>query len=91
MCFLALNLISNDQTLIVKIGNIFASSNNRIRLFARLMGTATIGFLRSLFSTLPYDILMMVIYFDTTENYGYNCSDYFEQLPKEGPVEIYAK
>lgn len=33
--FLALNLISNDQTLIVKICNILASSNNRIRLFGQ--------------------------------------------------------
>nr|YP_010472458.1 hypothetical protein N4L43_pgp051 [Pleurosigma intermedium]UVG42069.1 hypothetical protein [Pleurosigma intermedium] len=89
MRFLALNLINNDQTLIVKIGNILASSNNRIRLFARLMGAVTIGFLGALSSTLPYAVLMMVIYFDTTENCGYNCSDYFEQLPKEEPVNIY--
>lgn len=91
MRFLALNLISNDQTLIVKIGNVLASSNNRIRLFARLIGATTIGFLGALFSTLPYAVLMMVIYFDTTENCGYKCSNYFEELPKEGPVKIYDK
>lgn len=88
MRFLALTLINNDQTLIVKLGNIIASSNNRIRLFARLMGATAIGFLGALFSTLTYAVLMMVIYFDTTENCGYNYSDYFEQLPKEGPVNI---
>ena len=33
MRFLALKLINNDQTLIVKIGNILASSNNLARLF----------------------------------------------------------
>lgn len=87
--FLALSLLSNDQTFIVKIGNILASSNNRIRLFARLMGAGVIGFLGALFSTLPYAVLIMVIYFDTTENCGYKCSDYFEELPKEGPVNIY--
>ena len=89
MRFLALNLISTDQTLIVKIGNILASSNNRIRLFARMMGATPIGFVGALFSMLPYAVLMMVIYFDITENRGYNCSNYFEQLPKEGPINIY--
>lgn len=36
MRFLALKLINPDQTLIVKIGNIVASSNNRARLLARV-------------------------------------------------------
>ena len=87
--FLALNLINNDQTLIVKIGHILASSNNRIRLFARVMEVTTIEFLGALFSTLPYAVLMMVISFDATKNCGYNCSDYCEQLPKDGLIKIY--
>ena len=91
MRFLALKLINNDQTLIVKIGNIVASSNNRARLFARVSGAAIIGLVGALFSILPYAVLMTILYFDTTENCGYKCSDYFEQLPKEGPVEIYGK
>ena len=89
--FLALKLINNDQTLIVKIGNIIVSSNNRARLFARVSGSAIIGFVGALFSIFPYAVLMMVIYFNTTENCGYKCSDYFETLPKEGHVEVYNK
>jgi hypothetical protein len=91
MRFVALKLINNDQTLIVKIGNIVASSNNRARLFARVSGAAVIGFVAALFSILPYAVLMLIFYFDTTENCSYKCSDYFEQLPKEGPIEIYGK
>ena len=91
MRFLALRLVNNDQTLIVKIGNIVASSNNRARLFARVSGAAIIKFIGALFSIFPSAVLMMIIFFDTTENCGYKCSDYFEQLPKEGPVEIYGK
>lgn len=34
---------------------------------------------------------MLVFYFSATENCGYKCSDYFEQLPKEGLVEIYGE
>jgi hypothetical protein len=34
--FLALKLISEDQTLIVKIGNVVFSSSNRVRLLTRL-------------------------------------------------------
>jgi len=89
--FLALKLINNDQTLIVKIGNIIASSNNRARLFARVSGSAIIGFVGALFSIFPYAVLMMILYFNTTENCGYKCSDYFERLPKEGHIESYQK
>ena len=89
--FLALKLINNDQTLIVKIGNIIVSSNNRTRILARVSGSAIIGFVGALFSIFPYAVLMMVIYFNTTENCGYKCSDYFETLPKEGHVELYKK
>ena len=89
--FLALKVINNDQTLIVKIGNIIVSSNSRARLFARVSGSAIIGFVGALFSIFPYAVLMMVIHFNTTENCGYKCSDYFEQLLEKGPVEIYGK
>ena len=89
--FLALKLINNDQTLLVKIGNIIVSSNNRARLFARVSGSAIIGFVGALFSIFPYAVLMMVIYFTSTENCGYKCSDYFEHIPKEGPVQIYGE
>lgn len=91
MRFLALTLISRDQTLIVKIGNIFASSNNQIRFLVRLMGSTTIGFIAALMSSLPYAILIMIFYFDITADCGYNCSDYFEKLPKEGAVRIYSE
>ena len=91
MRFLALKLINHDQTLIVKIGNIVASSNNRARLFAQVFGAAIIGFVGAVVSTLPYAILMLLLYFDTTENCGYKCSDYFEHIPKEGPVKIYGE
>lgn len=91
MRFLALKLINNDQTLIVKIGNIVASSNTRARLFSRVIGSLVIGFLGALAATLPYSILMLLLYFTATENCGYKCSDYFEQLPKEGPAKIYGE
>lgn len=34
---------------------------------------------------------MFLLYFDVTENCGYKCSDYFEQIPKEGPIQIYGE
>lgn len=92
MRFLALKLINNDQTLIVKLGNILASSENRARLFARVLGSGAIELLGALFSILPYAIFMMVVYFDSTENWGYTCSNYFDELPdKEGPVKVYSE
>jgi hypothetical protein len=91
MRFLALKLINNDQNLIVKIGNIIVSSDSRARLFARVCGSTILGLIGALFAMLPYAVLMMVIYFDTTKHCGYKCSNYFKELPKEGPVKIYAE
>jgi hypothetical protein len=89
--FLALNLLSKDQTLIVKIGNVVVSSNNRVRLLTRFLGTAVIGFVGGLIASAPYAIFMAVVYFDQTTNCGYDCDAYFEHLPKEVPVNIYAE
>jgi hypothetical protein len=50
--FLALKLINEDQTLIVKIGNIVVSSNNRARLITRVIGSSLIGFVGAIFSLL---------------------------------------
>lgn len=86
--FLALRLINNDQTLILKICNIVASSNNQARLFTRLAGSAIIRFVSPLFVKVSYAILMLVLYFNASENCDYKWSDYFEQLPKEGNVQI---
>ena len=58
MRFLALKLINIDQSLIVKIGNIVASSNNRARLFSRLVGSSIIEITEAFFLTIPYCILM---------------------------------
>lgn len=91
MRVLALGLIKNDQSIIVKIGNLIVSSDNRVRLSARVLGATIIGFTGAIFSTLPYAILICMLYFNVTEDCGYKCSDYFERLPKEGPVRICEK
>lgn len=91
MRFLALKLLNPDQSFIGKIGNIVISSNNRVRLLTRLSGAAIIGFVGALFSVLPYAILMMLIFFEGTQNCGYPCDDYFQHLPQEAPVRIYAE
>ena len=89
--FVALQLLNDNQGFIAKFGNMVASSNNRIRLYTRVMGVSVIAFVGALFSVLPYAILMGYIYLDSTEHCGYRCSDYFEQLPKEGPVQVFGK
>ena len=91
MRFLALKLIKYDQPLIIKIGNIVASSNMRARLFTRVAISTVIGFASALFVPVLYAILMLAIFFKTTENCGYKCSKSFERLPKEGPTQIYGE
>ena len=89
--FLALKLISEHQTLMIKIGNVIFSSSNLIRLLTRVSGTVVIGVLGTVFIIVLYAVFMAIIYFDQTQNCGYNCNAYFEQLPKQVPVKIYVE
>lgn len=83
-------IIKKDQNLILKIGNILVSSNRKARLFARIYGGAMIGFVCGVFASIPYFMLMVRLYFDAIENCDFKCHGYFEHLPKEGLVTIYA-
>jgi len=51
-----LKLINNNQTVIVKIGNVVVSSNNRARLLVRILGAAICGTLGVLALAMPYAI-----------------------------------
>lgn len=74
------------------LGNIVVSSNNRVRLFARVAEAVVVAFLAGLVSLFPYAIfIMMVLYFEATQNCKYKCQDDFEHLPKAEPVKIYDK
>jgi len=75
----ALTLIKTDRSLILKVGNIIAS------------GASIIVLTGTWLSVFSYSLLVMIVYFLNTENCGYQRSDYFEQLPEEGPVKIYEK
>ena len=63
----ALKLINDNPTLIVKIGNIVVSSNARSRLLIRAAGSAIIGFVGALTATFPYCILMLLLYLERTQ------------------------
>ena len=86
--FLALRLISNDQTIIVKVGNIISSSSNRARLGTRVISSAFVAFIAALWATFPYAVLIMVISFLETENCGYTCNRHFEPVPKGEPAIV---
>lgn len=88
--FLALKLINEDQSLIVKIGNIVLSSSNRIRLMTRVVGTSVIAFIGAIFMNLPFAILMVMIYFDQTQYCGYNCDLHFQHISEKEPINIYS-
>lgn len=68
MRFLAFKLLNNNQSLITKIGNVVISSNNRARLLTRAFETAILGLFSSLVLTFLYGLILMIIYFDLTEN-----------------------
>lgn len=83
---LATNLINSDQTFITKVGNYIASSDNRVRINARVIGGAILGLGAALTNMFPYFVVMAMLYFSETENMGYTCSDYFDSLPQDNPV-----
>jgi hypothetical protein len=91
MRFLALKLLSNDDSLIIRFGRIISSSDSRVRLFSRALGSFILGFVGGLFSIFPYALLVGVLYFDCTENCGHKCREHFEHIPKERPAIIYAE
>ncbi len=91
MRFLALKLLNNNESFIVRFGSIVASTDNRARLVSRLLGSAIFAFVGTLLSTLPYAAVMALFYFGSTENCGHKCHDYFEHIPKEGSAIIYAE
>jgi len=86
--YLAWRLVNDDKTLFLKIRNIFLFSESQARISFRVIGTAFIAFIGAVFNMLPYSILIALTYFDTTENCYHRCSDYFHELPAEGPVKI---
>lgn len=92
MRFLALKLLENSSKapLLIKIGNSVISSDNRNRLLVRSIGSTAIGILSSLYGLVGYGILIIILFFDSTQNCGYKCSNYFEQLPDDQPVRIFA-
>ena len=75
-----LKLISNYQTLMVKIENVLISSGNRTRLFARFLGASLIGYIGNLFYVLSYAVLFTIVYFDSIRYYQYPCRSYFDEL-----------
>ena len=89
--FLALKLVKNDQDLIIKIGNVLASSSNRTRLLAQVYVVAAIEFVAPILVALSNAILIMVLYFDATQNCGYQCQNYLEHLPKRDLLEFTEK
>ena len=89
--FLALRLLNTDSSLIAKIGNVVVSSDNRVRLLTRVAASAGIGVISALLSSFAYGMLIMILCFDSTHNCGYRCDDYFEHLPKDQSVRVFAE
>lgn len=78
--FLALNLIAEDQTLVIKIKNLTVLSCNRARLLNLLTGNFVISFVEIIFAIFLEAILMIVIYFKETQNCWYNYHTYFKHF-----------
>jgi len=92
MRFLALRFINNDQTIIVKVRNLILSSRNRVRLLTRVSLSASAGIIAVLASSFAYGLLILLLFFDSTQHCAFKCEDYFDRLPPdEVSVRVYSK
>lgn len=70
--FVALKLINDDQKMVTKVGNVILSSNNRVRLYNRIIGAAAIGTFGALIVITPYAVILALMYFDVTDKCVYS-------------------
>lgn len=91
MRFLAVNVLAKNDSLIIRVGQTIFSTDNKIRLFVRALGGVALGTLAAIVGLVPYFILLAIAYFDSTENCGRPCDNYFEKLPKQEIVKAYTK
>ena len=92
MRFLALKLLKTNDNSITKIGNLIVSSNNRGRLYTRIAGSAVFGLVGAVFSVVSHAIALGVFYYFLTQDCGYRCDNYFENIPKQdGEIRIYGE
>jgi len=66
-------------------------SNNRAWFSARVIESSLIRFFGDLLATLPYAILAAIVFFDSTQNCGHRCFQYFKQLPVEEPIQVHGQ
>lgn len=76
------------ESLVLRPNLIMLSAKSRSRVIMRLGVSNLVGIVTALLTTVSYAILMFLLFFDASQNCVYKCSDYFEQLPKEGPTKI---
>lgn len=96
MRFLSLMVLrKNNASFIAKFGKYVISSENRARLLARFFGASVVGVVTGLISSItyavPYAVFILTLLFDLTVNCNYNCNNYFEKLPQEQIVRVYAE
>lgn len=59
--FLALKMVNENPTFLVIIGNVVLSTNNKVRLVARIIGTALITVVGTIVSNIPTAILIILM------------------------------
>ena len=89
--FLALKLLKNDKSLVVKVGSMLLTAQSRKRMATRLSSSIITGIMAGVGFAVPAGVLMALMSFSMTENRGYQCEQYFEQLPSEGPIRVFDK
>jgi hypothetical protein len=90
--FLVLKLASENNTMVVRFQNFLLLSDSPVRLLIRGGSALTVGIITALTSVLPFAVLVLFVTFSQTENCGFQCEKYFQEIrPQDnGALMVYA-
>ena len=89
----ARKIITQDTNLLIQVGNTALFADNRERFITRVAGTAIAAIVTTIVNFTSYGVLLAIMLFLGTDECGYRCEDYFENLhvSKDGIVKVFEK
>jgi hypothetical protein len=84
--------LANQNSVIVRFQNFLVFSDSPIRLLIRVATALTISIITGICSTIPVAIFALFLAFSQTENCGFPCDKYFQEIrPQDnGALMVYA-
>lgn len=89
MRFLALNVLTKNESLIIRVGRTVFSTDNKIRLFVRALSGVGLGTFAAIVGSVPYVVPLAIAFFYISQDYGRPCDNYFKKTTKTRNCSIF--